>query len=270
LFGNRERVVNLDAEISDRAFDLGVAEQELDGSQIPRAAVDQRCLGPPQGVGAKHPRVKPDACHPVSKKAGILAGCHRPIAPTAPGEQIVTWPLAGFLQEVVNGLPGLIRQLELDWPPGLLLSDGRTIDRIAIRSDISDPQGEDVATTQLAVDRKVEKGKVAGPSFDQESGSDRPNLVRPQRRFGSDQLTFVPWCAASIGGEAVFVRHERTPLFVRVPSVRCDAQTVSAFRGLRPWGRRGAALGPKRMTPSGHEAGISPVTLIIPAFCLVQ
>jgi hypothetical protein len=27
LFGDRERVVNLDPEISDRAFDLGVAEQ---------------------------------------------------------------------------------------------------------------------------------------------------------------------------------------------------------------------------------------------------
>src|SRR5215510_13036132 len=53
-------------------------------SQIPCAAVDQRCLGPPQRVGAKHPRVKPDACHPVGKKASILAGCHRPIAYTAP------------------------------------------------------------------------------------------------------------------------------------------------------------------------------------------
>jgi len=53
-----------------------------------------------------------------------------------PSEQILTWPLAGFLQEVVNGLPGLIRQLELDRSPGLLLPDGRTIDRIAIRSDI--------------------------------------------------------------------------------------------------------------------------------------
>jgi len=117
-------------------------------------------------VGAKHSRIKPDACHPVSKKASILAGCHRPIAPPAPSEQILTWPLAGLFQEVVNGLPGLIRQLELDRPPGLLLSDGRTIDRIAIRSDVFDPQGDDVATTQLAVDCKVEKGKVAAPSFD--------------------------------------------------------------------------------------------------------
>jgi hypothetical protein len=69
-------------------------------------------------------------------------------------------PLAGFLQEVVNRLPGLIRQFELDGSPRHLLPDGRTIDRIAIRSDIFDPQGDDVATTQLAVDRKVEKGKV--------------------------------------------------------------------------------------------------------------
>ena len=95
-----------------------------------------------------------------------MAGCHRPIAPPAPSEQILTWPLAGLFQEVVNGLPGLIRQLELDRPPGILLSDGRTIDRIAIRSDVFDPQGDDVATTQLAVDCKVEKGKVAAPSFD--------------------------------------------------------------------------------------------------------
>lgn len=190
LFGNGERVVHLDAEIADRAFDLDVAEQELHRSQIPRPPVDQRCLGPAQGMGAKHSWIKPDACHPIGKKASILAGCHRPIAPAAPSEQILTWPLAGFLQEVVNGLPGLIRQLELDRPPGLLMPDGRTIDRIAIRSDIFDPQGDDVATTQLAVDGKVEKGKVAGPSFDQEPGSDRPELVWPQRRFGSDQLLF--------------------------------------------------------------------------------
>jgi hypothetical protein len=40
LFGNRERVVNLDAERAHCAFDFGVAEQELHDSQIFRAAVD--------------------------------------------------------------------------------------------------------------------------------------------------------------------------------------------------------------------------------------
>jgi hypothetical protein len=80
---------------------------------------------------------------------------------------MLTWPLADLLQKIVNGLPGLIRQLELDWRPRFLLPDGRTVSRIAIRRDIFDPQGNDVATAQLAVDRKIEKGKVAGPSFNQ-------------------------------------------------------------------------------------------------------
>jgi hypothetical protein len=107
-------------------------------------------------VGTKHTGVKADACHPLGKETSILPSCHRLIAPTVPCEQILTWPLAGLLQEVVNGLPGLIRQLELDRSPGLPLPDGRTIDSIAIWSDVFDPQGDDVATTQLAVDRKVE------------------------------------------------------------------------------------------------------------------
>src|SRR6185437_4741313 len=116
--------------------------------------------------------------------------------------------------EIVNGLTGLISQHELDRSPCLLLSDGRTVDGIAIRSDVFDPQGDDVATSQLAVDRKVEHGKVAGPSFDQESGSDRPDLVWAQRRLGSDQLALVPGRAPGDGGEAVFVRHVRAPLLL--------------------------------------------------------
>jgi hypothetical protein len=53
LFRYGERVINLDAKISDRAFDLGMAEQKLHGSQIAGPAVDQSCLCPPKRVGAK-------------------------------------------------------------------------------------------------------------------------------------------------------------------------------------------------------------------------
>jgi hypothetical protein len=78
LFGNRERIVDLNTEIADRAFDLGVTEQELHGSQIPRASVDQRCLSPAKRVGAKHPRVKPDACHPVQQEGEHIGGSSSP------------------------------------------------------------------------------------------------------------------------------------------------------------------------------------------------
>jgi hypothetical protein len=40
LFRYCQSIVHLDAEISNRAFNLGVAKQKLDGSEIARAPVD--------------------------------------------------------------------------------------------------------------------------------------------------------------------------------------------------------------------------------------
>ena len=46
LFRNGEGIIDLDTEVPDSAFDLGVTEQELHGSQITSTSVDQGCLGP--------------------------------------------------------------------------------------------------------------------------------------------------------------------------------------------------------------------------------
>jgi hypothetical protein len=40
LFCYRERVIDLDAEITDRALDFGVTEQELYGAKISGAPAD--------------------------------------------------------------------------------------------------------------------------------------------------------------------------------------------------------------------------------------
>ena len=48
LLGDGQSVIDLDTEIANRALDLGVTEQQLDGPQIAGAAIDQRSLGPPQ------------------------------------------------------------------------------------------------------------------------------------------------------------------------------------------------------------------------------
>jgi hypothetical protein len=44
LLGYGKSVIDFNAQIPDRAFDLGVAEQKLDGPQISRAAIDQGWL----------------------------------------------------------------------------------------------------------------------------------------------------------------------------------------------------------------------------------
>jgi hypothetical protein len=41
LFRYRQCIVDLDAEIPDRAFDLGMPEQQLDGSEISCPPIDQ-------------------------------------------------------------------------------------------------------------------------------------------------------------------------------------------------------------------------------------
>jgi hypothetical protein len=41
LFRNCQGVIDLDAEISDRAFDLDMSEQKLDGPEIASPPVDQ-------------------------------------------------------------------------------------------------------------------------------------------------------------------------------------------------------------------------------------
>ena len=46
LLGQDQGVVHLDAEVADGALQLRVAEQELARTQIARALVDQRNLGP--------------------------------------------------------------------------------------------------------------------------------------------------------------------------------------------------------------------------------
>ena len=57
LLRYRERVIDLNAQISDGALDLCVAEQELDGPK-------QRRLRPPEGMGAEKLGIKSDSDDP--------------------------------------------------------------------------------------------------------------------------------------------------------------------------------------------------------------
>jgi hypothetical protein len=47
LFRNREGIIDLDAEVSDGAFDFGVAKQELHRPQVTGSTIDQRRLCSP-------------------------------------------------------------------------------------------------------------------------------------------------------------------------------------------------------------------------------
>jgi hypothetical protein len=76
LFRYCQTVIDFDAEISDRAFDLGMTKQELNRSQIARPSIDKGRFCAAQGMCTKEPRVETDAADPLGHQPGILAGCH--------------------------------------------------------------------------------------------------------------------------------------------------------------------------------------------------
>src|SRR4051794_22291186 len=96
--------------------------------------------------------VQSDAADPLGDEASILAGCHAAARATMPGEQELSGALAGGGQIIIDRLAGLFAQFKSDRPPGFLLTDGCAIRRVAARSDILDPNGDDIAAAKLAVD----------------------------------------------------------------------------------------------------------------------
>jgi hypothetical protein len=54
---------------------------------------------------------------------------------------------------IIDRFAGLVRELELNWTTGLLLSDCRTLDSVASWRNILDFERYHIATAQLAIDR---------------------------------------------------------------------------------------------------------------------
>jgi hypothetical protein len=100
--------------------------------------------------------------------------------------------LASGFDVVVDCLPCLLRQLKPDWPTGFLLANCRAIDCIPTRCNILDTKCDDIAAPQLAVDCEIEHRQVAYPPVHLQPGTDRPDMLRPQRRLLADELAVVP------------------------------------------------------------------------------
>jgi hypothetical protein len=111
-------------------------------------------------AAASECRVKPDPDQPVRQKARVLPGGHA-LPSAAPIEQVLARLLATARQVFINRQPGLLGQLESYRPVGLSLAHGRPLDGITVGGNIIDPDGDEVATPQLAVDGKIEQCQIA-------------------------------------------------------------------------------------------------------------
>jgi hypothetical protein len=95
-----------------RAFDFGVTKQDLYGSQVTRAPVDQGRLGAPKRMRTVQGWVQSNAANPVGNKPRILPRCHATSRTSPAAEQKLAVVLAGCSEVVVECLSGLLGHLE--------------------------------------------------------------------------------------------------------------------------------------------------------------
>jgi hypothetical protein len=73
LLGYGQSIINLDTKIANRALDLGMAEQQLDGPQIAGTAIGYGGLGPTQRMRTEEALVEPDSAYPIADETRILS-----------------------------------------------------------------------------------------------------------------------------------------------------------------------------------------------------
>ena len=95
LFRYCQGIVHFDPEISDRAFELGVAKQKLDCPEIASASVDQSSFGSSERMSSENPRVQSNAANPFRNKARVLSRCHAALRTTATCKQELAGPFVG-------------------------------------------------------------------------------------------------------------------------------------------------------------------------------
>jgi hypothetical protein len=110
----------------------------------------------------------------------------------APRKKIAPAAEIDFGQPISDRGPGLRRDLELDRPPGLLLDHGPAVPHPATGAHVLDLYRDEIAATQLAVNREVEQGEVALPTLKLKPDLDCPHLLRLERVLLADQATLVP------------------------------------------------------------------------------
>jgi hypothetical protein len=138
LLGNAERVIDLDAEITNRAFELRVPEEQLDGSQVACLLVDLRRLRPPHRVRAVGGAVKSGALDPGMDDPRILPGREVRLCPEAAREEVASIPGLDLGKPGSDRGSGLFGNFELDRSAGLLLNDRGAVSDPAAGADIVD------------------------------------------------------------------------------------------------------------------------------------
>jgi hypothetical protein len=167
-------VDGLDPEVSDGALQFGMAEEKLDGSEIPGPSVDQRRFSTPHRMGAVGRRVHSNRPHPGPDDPGVLPGRKMGRLRNAAWKEVLLRLQMGRRDPGVDRVPCLLGDFKLHRPLGLLLYDNRPRRNPSALDDIVDAKPDQIAPAQLAVDGEVEQCEFAGSMIQLQANPDGP------------------------------------------------------------------------------------------------
>lgn len=215
LFGKSQGVIDLHAEISNGAFELGVSQEELDRTKVAGLPVDHRYLGSPQRMCAVGGRVEADRTYPALNQPCVLPGRQSLRRCKAAVKQEVRTRQAMLLDQIANRRPGLVGDFELDRPPGLLLHNGSPILDRSSDGHILHPKSNEVTPSQLAVDPEIEEGEFTNLPRHLEPNADGHDLFHLEGGFLTGELparnSASPTAGANRGLVNDFKCHRREP-----------------------------------------------------------
>jgi hypothetical protein len=152
-------------EITHGALQLRVPKQQLHCSQIAGLLVNLCRLRSAQRMCAVCRAIEPGAVRPSMDDASILPRRQVWHSPQTAWEQI--WALASVEggKPLAGSSTGLLGNLELHGPASLLPNDGRAIANSPASEHVIDPQADEIAAPELAVDRQIKHRKIASPTL---------------------------------------------------------------------------------------------------------
>ena len=124
--------------------------------------------------------VEPRTLDPGMDDASVLPGREVQLSSEPAREQIMPIPEFDLQQPITDRGPSLLCDFELDWSPCLFLNHSAAVTHPAAGANVVDLQADEIAASELAVDRKIEQGEISFPALQLKPNPNGPDIFRLQ------------------------------------------------------------------------------------------
>jgi hypothetical protein len=210
-FCEHQGILDVDAEVPDGVFDLRVSQQDLDRPQVPGGLVDHRRFRAPKRVRPVLGTTESYRVDPLIHEPSILPCAKVPRVVDAARECVVVDGAAAAFEPGEEARSDVGRKIELNRASGLLLNDDRSSSDISPRYKVADLDLHEIAASQLAVDRQVEKRPITKTALPIQEEANSPDLLLRQRSLCADRFARIPHRAPMRGRIILCVAHCSSP-----------------------------------------------------------